>query len=246
MIERVLIQKQDGEFVSANGYCAWRGFRERGLGIQFFEWPAMREGDVPLSRDVMVVGGVGAVRFALKRLGVDVPVGIDLPDSLAAYRGRRVWRSTWDEVRTHIDRNLSPIFVKPLDRPKAFRGQVLRSFADLIPTAALPDEMNVLVSEPVEFRSEWRFFVVGGEVVGSGHHSGDPLVFPDRAVVAAAVKDFAGEAPAGYGIDFGVTTDGRTLLVEVNDGYSLGCLGLRSDLYVGLLEARWQELVSRL
>lgn len=51
-------------------------------------------------------------------------------------------------------------------------------------------------------------------------------------------------APAGYAADFGVTGDGRTLLVEINDGYPLGCYGLQHNLYAQLLSARWAELVG--
>jgi hypothetical protein len=36
-----------------------------------------------------------------------------------------------------------------------------------------------------------------------------------------------------------------TILVEVNDGYSLGHGGLVADLYARLLLARWDELVLR-
>ena len=56
--------------------------------------------------------------------------------------------------------------------------------------------------------------------------------------------DASGDAPAGYAADFGVTGDGRTLLVEINDGYSLGCYGLQHNLYAQLLSARWAELVG--
>ena len=51
-------------------------------------------------------------------------------------------------------------------------------------------------------------------------------------------------APAGYSADFGVTDDGRTLLVEVNDGYSLGSGGLVANLYAELLRSRWQEMTA--
>jgi hypothetical protein len=50
--------------------------------------------------------------------------------------------------------------------------------------------------------------------------------------------------PAGYGIDFGVLTDGRTVLVEVNEGYSLSPYGLESTEYAELLEARWLQLAG--
>ena len=50
--------------------------------------------------------------------------------------------------------------------------------------------------------------------------------------------------PAGRAIDLGVTSDGRTLLVEVNDGFALGSYGLDDVTYALLLSARWAELVG--
>lgn len=49
-----------------------------------------------------------------------------------------------------------------------------------------------------------------------------------------------------YGINFGVTSKGETLLVEVNEGYALGCYGLFLDLYVKLIITRWAELTDTL
>ena len=51
-------------------------------------------------------------------------------------------------------------------------------------------------------------------------------------------------APSGYSADFGVTEGGDTLLVEINDGYSLGHGALTSNLYAELLEARWLEMTA--
>ena len=38
--------------------------------------------------------------------------------------------------------------------------------------------------------------------------------------------------------------DGRTVLVEVNDGYSLNPYGLESMEYAELLEVRWLEIAG--
>lgn len=58
-----------------------------------------------------------------------------------------------------------------------------------------------------------------------------------------AVADYT-TAPNGYGIDFGLTSDGKTLLLEVNEGYSLGTYGLLPIKYAKLLSARWAELTG--
>ena len=62
-------------------------------------------------------------------------------------------------------------------------------------------------------------------------------------VLRESVKAYK-SAPAGYAIDFGVTEEGRTLLVEVSDGYSLASFGLSPHVYMNILAARWKELTS--
>jgi len=107
----------------------------------------------------------------------------------------------------------------------------------------VPDDAPILAQEPVRFLSEWRTFVIRGAIEGVSHYAGDPLIFPAAAVVRMCIAAFS-NAPAGYAADFGVTDDGRTLLVEINDGYSLGHGGLAANRYAELLRARWSEITT--
>lgn len=244
MVERVLIQKMNSEFVSVNGYAAWHGFDQKAYPITFFAWPQLRDGQLDLSPNTLVVGGVATVLHALQRLGVSTPP-IDYPLSLRPFLGREMHPTTMGAVRGLFEADGSPPrFVKPRETQKAFTGYVVSAFRDLIPTARHPDDLPVWLCETVEFVSEWRYFVLRNEVIGVGHYRGDVFTHPDSSSVRAAVESFRGESPAACAIDFGVTADGRTLLVEVNDAYSLGHLGLRSVPYANMLEARWIELVS--
>lgn len=239
----VIVQQERGQFVNVNGFNAWQGFDERGYEAFFFDWETMYAGGVPLAPETIVVGSVVFVREALRRLGVVSPP-LDYPAPLTGYLGRTIGRSTWGEVRSRIDEPGFSVFVKPVEQDKAFTGYLVSSFRDLIRTARWPNEMKLWVSEPFPFVSEWRFFVRRDQIIGVGHYKGDPLQFPDVAIVRSAVVDFSGHAPAAYGIDFGVHEGGGTFLVEVNDGFSLGCLGLGPLAYTGLLEARWKQLME--
>jgi hypothetical protein len=244
MVERVFIQKKNGEFVSVNGYAAWHGFDQKAFPITFFEWPQLRDGQLDLTPNTLVVGGVATVLNALKRLGKDTPP-IDYPEPLRPFLGREMQPTTMGAVRGMYESEGSPPrFVKPRQTQKAFTGYVVSAFHDLIPTARHPDDLPVWSCETVEFVSEWRYFVLRNAVIGVGHYRGDVFTRPDTETVRAAVEAFKGESPAACAIDFGVTCDGRTLLVEVNDAYSLGHLGLRSVQYVNMLEARWVELMT--
>ena len=50
--------------------------------------------------------------------------------------------------------------------------------------------------------------------------------------------------PNGCAVDFGLTKDGRTLLIEVNDGYALGSYGLFYIDYAKLISARWAQIMG--
>jgi hypothetical protein len=202
---------------------------------------------VPLERETMVVGDVPTVRFALGRLGIAFPEWEDYPPSLQSWLRRRTWTSTVGRIREQVlAGEIGPTFVKPKGRVKRFTGFVLEpggSFGRFQDASA---KTEVYCAEPVQWRSEHRFYVCRGEIRGRGDYYGRPEITPDQAVVETAIRTFVddGDAPAGFGIDFGVLTTGETALVEVNDGYSLGNYLFDDAAYADTLIARWEELVD--
>jgi hypothetical protein len=194
----------------------------------------------------LVAGGVPVVEDALTALGIMVPLADNLPAALAKYRGRKVWTATWGELRVRYGRSgpPEPLWVKSLRRNKGTPSIAVYGADDIDATSGLPDNHEVLVSEYVIFVSEWRCFVCRGKILDLCRYQGDVFQYPDPQVVKNAILDYGSIGPAGYGIDFGVLTNGQTVLVEVNEGYSLGPYGLESTEYAELLEARWLQLVE--
>lgn len=241
---KAFVQCENGQFSNISHLTAFLGLREFGYEIQLFSWDELDT--LPITRDTLVAGGIPAVVKALSRLDIEVPFLPAIPDSLHTFAGRKVWHSTLGEIRTHFTGGQpKPVFFKPVptDR-KLFNGTVAKVFRDLILTAAHPADLPVFCSELVSFVSEYRVFVLQREIIGCKHYKGDYRIAPDFGVIDAAVAAFEG-CPAAYGIDFGITKDGKTLLVEVNDGYSLGCYGLGETRYARMLEVRWRELTGQ-
>lgn len=90
---------------------------------------------------------------------------------------------------------------------------------------------------------EWRVFVRYGEILDVKLYKGDWRLHFNPKVIESCIKDYV-SAPAGYVVDFGGTEKGDTVLIEVNDGYSIGCCGLMHINYSKLLSARWAELTG--
>jgi hypothetical protein len=244
-IDSVWIQA-DGAIPSNEAfYKAWEGFRKLRIPCHLFEVEDLEQRRIALTKRTLVAGAIRTVEKALIQLGVSIPVANHLPRNLASYLGRKIWRSTWGELRTQFSgQRFAPLFVKPADEHKAFPAMALYNQDDLESAHRLPNELAVLVAEYVVFASEWRCYVCRGEILEICHYNGDPFTFPDPRTIKKAITDLGREAIAGYGIDFGVLENGRTVLVEMNEGYSLGSYGLSAMDYAQLLEARWSELVG--
>ena len=215
---------------------AYQGFYEMGFEIvHFYNNNTLCESN----KEDIVVGYVGTVRSRLQDFEIITPE-MDYPNELQEYLGRRIWKTKMNDVNNNP--NNWPVFVKPIE-DKQFTGIVVHSAKELIGCGIQGVNQSVYCSEIVNFVAEWRCFVRYGKILGVKPYKGDWRKHYDYRIIENAVNDFK-SAPVGYAIDFGLTSDGRTLLIEVNDGYSLGCYGLFYIDYAKLLSARWSELTD--
>ena len=85
--------------------------------------------------------------------------------------------------------------------------------------------------------------MLDGQVLDVRPYTGDYHAQFDASVIDEAISCWK-DAPIAYGLDIGVTRDGRTLVVEVNDGYALGNYGLSPLNSINFHKARWKEMVK--
>ncbi|TAH29508.1 MAG: DUF4343 domain-containing protein [Cytophagales bacterium] len=198
--------------------------------------------DLQIEEDNVFLGSIKFIQSALQKMNIEVPKMIDYPSSLEKYYGRRITESTIEIIANNP--NLWNVFVKPKDTLKKFTGRHIKSTKDLIGCGDRQNSVPVWVSEPVDFVREWRVFVRYNTILDIRPYVGDWQYQYDYKIIEAAVKDYK-NAPAGYAIDFGLTRDGRLLIVEVNEGYSLGSYGLFYIDYAKLIAARWAEITNQ-
>lgn len=226
----------DGMPKTGNFFNAYQGFREMGIETVLFR---ERTELLTSQKEDIVVGYVDTVRNRLLDFGITTP-DMDYPKELEGYLGRKIWTSQINYVNAHPE--LWPLFVKPI-QDKKFTGVIVNSPTDLIGCGSCYDNAEVLCSEIVNLQAEWRVFVRYGKILDVRPYKGGWKAHYNPEIIENAVKDFT-SAPAGYAIDFGVTDKGETILIEVNDGYSLGAYGLFNIDYAKLLSARWAELTN--
>lgn len=219
---------------------AHRGFWTLNVETAPYEWVDDIDNMEDLGPTVGVAGYIGDVWHALKKLGKPIPPALDYPECLTDFLGRKIYKTTLAEVRTMIE----PIFVKPVEQ-KAFTGFVwYGDYESKIRVVTIHDDTEVWVSEPVQFVAEYRSCILYRKVLDCRKYKGDWSVAPNKDVVEAGMKAMGRKAPHAYCLDWGITTDGRTLLVEANEGYAFGHYGLVPVSYARMLSARWNELTK--
>lgn len=182
--------------------------------------------------DYVPVGSVEFTEEFARLNGVKIPQNITYPPELMPFLKRKVWR---DEF-FWIDKKA---FVKPV-RTKAFTGAIKEILSETV-----RDAEPVWASEPVEFRAEFRFYVLGARILGYSRYDDGDIedLLPDESVVVRMIDAFR-DQPVGFAVDVGLVGE-ETVLVEVNDGWALGYYpwgNCSQKDYVDLITARWNQI----
>lgn len=198
----------------------------------------------------MPVGSVEFVREAMIKAGIEVPLHDSYPAPLHAHLRRHVWRCHGLPTRK--------AFIKPAQTCKLFTGFV---YDPALPRSAysahdaeqwdrateLPSHEPLWASEPVRWMSEWRYYVLDGQLIGQGRYDMDGpenAPMPDVAVLRRCVQAMPGVR--AMAIDLGVLECGQTALVEWTDAWAVGLYGrsLQPRQYLSFLAARWQQIAA--
>lgn len=206
---------------------------------------ALRRGHFDTTVADLVIGTVPFVAAALRQRGLDLPQDDCYPVCLRSFLSRSVKLATLGQAKAALEDMHPAVFVKPATRTKRFTGFVLEYPFDMR-VADVPSREPIWLSEVVEWRSEWRCYVSNHEIAHMSYCSGGRDAEPDFQAVRLAIESYAPNgAPSGYAMDVGVLADGRTALIEVNDGYSLGAYeGLAAETYFDLMLTRWREMTA--
>jgi len=150
------------------------------------------------------------------------------------FLGRRVWFCQASEFQPPA----FPAFIKPADR-KLFPAAVYQPGETVLGLETLHADDPLLISDPVTFLREYRFFVCSGAVitgsiywlhdhlppVETGYEGeGDPLWQEARAF-AQQVCDASAFLPESYVIDVGQLDSGRWAVIEFNPTWASGLYG---------------------
>lgn len=219
-VQKVYLQTFEGGPVNDASFTANMGFKCLNLDVETVDHTQIN--NLEVHNGTMFCGGVPFVKDGLRHLGIDIPKPLDYPKELLPYCQRRMY---FTDLQGLLDLGEYPIFVKPSEESKLFVGVIVGSAYELDMFKAYQGlDLPVVGSEVLDIVSEYRCFVINGEVYDCRRYNGDYRTLPDYDLIDEMVAAYK-SSPVAYSIDVGVTSDGKTVLIECNDGYSLGTYG---------------------
>lgn len=195
-------------------------------------------------RDMIPVGSVEFVVTFAKKHNIQIHHHDCYPAALTNFLGRDVSITKFK----HANKDW---FVKPIE-VKQFTGNI----KSRVENHEKYEDLFVYTSPPICFKNEYRCYIHNGKCIGISRYDS----FEDNAdqnererdrvlcFLDEILKTYSQDAKTaiGYSVDIGFVND-TPLLVEINDGWSLGYYqgGTCSRLnYVSLIVDRWHEILN--
>jgi hypothetical protein len=250
-LRTLLIEDPDG----IEGATAARAVHANGLQIELVKARTSEcQKFAPLLRAgiCMPVGSPAFIRACMGLAGIQEPKWTCYPRELSGHMLQEPRRMTVEAALA----GPRPIFLKPVfGRP--FTGFILRPDGQMDASAQrqldamqqLSAGTSIWSARALAVASEWRYYVLYGEVIGFAHYF--PLADAARAkpeieeistIIAAIPHD------AAYALDVAVLESGESTVIGVRDAWALELVGEGAQRpeaidYLRLLWTRWAELI---
>jgi len=235
-----ILTDNQGQIKDRDMLDLYDGYLALGYNVKMFKEIDLVTNPKLISKEDVFCGHVNICLRILKNNGIKEPTSYDYPEELKEYFGRTIRRMPIKNFEKLVENDEGEYFIKPV-KNKLFTG-----FVGLFPKdfyrITCTKNTEVFISTVVHFDAEFRVYVYNNKIVGSYRYWGDNWkVYIDTDEVEKMVS-LLKNMPIFYSIDVGIDNKGKTLLVEVNDGYALGNYGLSPVEYAKMSAARWQEI----
>lgn len=198
------------------------------------------------------VGNAEFLRAAMRATGIQEPIWTCYPRALAAHMLQQPRRTPASRALA----STQPLFVKPVSG-KPFKGFVLRQDRDSLDAFARqqlerlldrPRSELVWIAAPLRIVSEWRYYVLEGEVVGFSRarpSDGAGLPTPQLEDVSGTIAALPSDC--AYALDVAVLDTGQVTVLGARDAWALELIPFGAQPpavldYLKMLWLRWSAL----
>lgn len=219
---------------------------KRKIPIVYFSKKQLSRNKIKIEHPYLVSAGLTSMKHIFSQYNIPMPLSNSYPKELLDLYKREVMETTLGKSLIRYKKG-EDFFIKPKDDFKSFTGFVASydpHFLDKLTRKFKPDYL-VYNCGIIDIKSEHRAYVAHGIVLETSNYFGDDSVLDMKAVERAInTLSLLNSTPSAYAIDFAITTDEETIVLELNEGFSIDSYDCSSENYFTVIKTRWDELYN--
>jgi len=164
-------------------------------------------------KSIIPIGSVQFVQsYYREYLGLDNFKPVNIPLQLLDYTERRVWFGDETEIIKQ------ETFCKSSDK--------IKEFTDIIDSKTTLEKGSYIFSELIDIESEWRCFVLRGELLAIHNYNNTLGTYPNIERIKSMISKY--KDLNAYTLDVAIDDHQRTVVIELHDFYSCGLYGFNN------------------
>lgn len=259
----------DGDFNKIDQASAWLGFQKLEYDVKKISYEKLVScnsiKDLNIGKIDCGFGHINFTRKLFELSGMQEPEFDNVPfDGLNKYQLEMLYKRKIDKIKAKdFVADKKRYFIKPVKlkqfepfeidalngimkaRPISNTGYTFIPDLETLKEHGLNPDDEIIVSQFLSIDSEWRVYVLDGEILKISNYKGDPTDFPCCNTIDLMnynLKSIQDTAYPTYSFDVAKTSNKKTVLIECHDFWSLGNYGLDPEDYALGLKTRWKDI----
>lgn len=239
-----ILRKELDKFININFHQAYNWFNQRYYNIKFFNSNDINT--FKIDKDTIIVAWINELKTIFKNNNIKIQ-NIEIPLWCESYLKREIQITTVNEA-IKLYNQWYRFFIKPLDNHKSFPWFCFTNYENILKFNNDNLDERVIISDIIEIKSEYRFFILESKIIWFSLYSWDPEILPDIQFVKDIIRtiNLYNNYPVAYSIDIWINSNNEPFLIETNDSIALGAYWLNAIKYSLMIEKRWEEITKDL
>ena len=219
---------------------------KRNIQIVYFSNKQLLKGKIQIKDPYIVSAGLSSMKYIFSHFGIDAPLSNSYPKELSNFYDRKIEESTLQKAVFKYEQN-EDFFIKPKNDFKSFTGFVMSYNYYFISNLIKKFKPNypIFISSLINIKSEHRVYVKNNDILETSYYYGEEIDL-DMNIVKEVINILSSveDIPSAYTIDFAITENNKTVVLELNEGFSIDSYNISSENYFKIIKTRWDELYN--
>ena len=216
---------------------------DNNIEYQFFSKKQLIRDKIKLIYGDFIFGSITSIIHSFKKMNIPLTSPINYPKELNGFYHRKIWTENLETAIKNSNIN-KDYFIKPKNEYKSFTGFLMSNEFGKVNKLLKKygREYELDCSEEIDFISEFRCYIVDGELKHISNYFGEEMNIEDYNYLEIINSLITNEKFYNTSLDLGITSNNILSVIEHNASFSIDSYDCPYHIYSELLINGWREI----